>query len=57
MLTELLPKLEFRGLSDEDEDEANVGVPADLEDEDEDEDDDDDTAAPDVDDEVVPEEQ
>jgi hypothetical protein len=56
MLIELLPKLEFRGLSDEDEDEAIVGVPADL-DEDEDEDEDDDTAAPDVDDEVAPEEQ
>ena len=57
MLTELLPKLEFRGLSDEDEDEVSVGVPADLEDEDDEDADGDDLGAPDVDDDIAPEEQ
>lgn len=56
MLIELLPKLEFRGLSDEDEDEANVGVGADLDDEDG-EDEDDDTAPDSADDDMTPEEQ
>jgi hypothetical protein len=58
MLIELLPKLEFRPLSDdEDQDGLNVGAPTDLDDDD-DEEDDDDSALPDpvVDDEVAPEE-
>jgi hypothetical protein len=56
MLIELLPKLEFRPLSDDDEG-IDAGVPADLEDDEDDEDEDDDATAPDVDDEVAPPEE
>lgn len=56
MLIELLPKLEFRGLSDEEEEEITVDAPADLEDDEDDEEDGDDMSD-DADDDVAPEEQ
>jgi hypothetical protein len=56
MVIELIPKLAFRGLSDDpDGDEATLDNP-DLEDED-DEDEDEDLGAPDADDDVAPLEQ